>query len=134
MSDYNHVGLSGRLAKDAVSSKTQSGMTKVEFTLCNTEYRGKENGEYTNFFNVVLWDKTAENLLPYLKKGRAVTVGGRLRQDRWDKDGQKMQKLNFICETIALQGVPSQKSEGEVSQADNTADVSESAVQAFDVF
>ena len=54
--------------------------------------RSRKNGEQwideANFFDVTIWGKTAENLKPYLQKGKQIAVDGYLKQDRWEKDGK----------------------------------------------
>ena len=52
----------------------------------------------TEWFNVVTWNKTAENCNQMLTKGRLVYVEGRLRTRSWEgQDGQR----RFCTEIIA---------------------------------
>jgi single-strand DNA-binding protein len=60
--------------------------------------------EYTSFFDVVVWGKTAENIKPYIGKGKQLCINGRLRQDRWEKDGQKNSRVTIVAETVQLLG------------------------------
>ena len=55
-------------------------------------------------FAVTIWGKTAENLKPYLTKGKQIAVEGYLRQDRWEKDGQKFSKVGIVADSVMLLG------------------------------
>ena len=48
--------------------------------------------------------KTAEALVQYLTKGRQIVVQGELRQERWEKDGQKQSKVRINANAIQLVG------------------------------
>ena len=47
---------------------------------------------------------TAENLKPYLTKGKQIAIDGYLKQDRWEKDGQKMSKVTIVANNVQLLG------------------------------
>jgi len=57
-----------------------------------------------SFFDVTIWGKTAENLKPYLVKGKQIAVDGYLKQDRWQKDGQNFSKVNIVANSVQLLG------------------------------
>lgn len=46
----------------------------------------------------------AESLKQYLVKGKSVAVEGILKQDRWEKDGQKHSRVRIIAESLQLLG------------------------------
>ena len=47
------------------------------------------------------WDRTAENVCKYLKKGDGVIVEGWLRQERWEKDdGTKVDKVRIVAKRV----------------------------------
>lgn len=105
MQDFNQVTLIGRLTKDA-ELKDLNGLTKLDFSLAfNTS---KKNGDKyvdeSNFINLSLWGKVATALEPYMKKGSQVLVSGELKQDRWEKDGQKFSALKVIANSVQLLG------------------------------
>ena len=70
--------------------------------------RSKKNGdqwiEEVNYFNITIWGKTAENLKPYLTKGKQICVEGHLKQDRWEKDGQKQSRVTIVADQVQLLG------------------------------
>jgi single-strand DNA-binding protein len=57
-----------------------------------------------SFIDVTLWGRTAEIANEYLSKGSPLLVEGRLKQDRWEKDGQKHSKLKVTCDRMQMLG------------------------------
>ena len=106
MSDINTTTQVGRLTRDAETQYTGGGMCIAEFSLANN-YRKKSGDEWVdevNYFDVVLFGKRAEALSQYLTKGTQLAVSGSLRQDRWEKDGQKRSKVVIVANDIQLLG------------------------------
>jgi single-strand DNA-binding protein len=104
--DINQVVLVGRVTRDAELRYTASGTALSTFAVA-VGRRVKKGDEWTNeasFFDMTLWDKQAENLNKYLLKGTQVGVQGELRQERWEKDGQKQSKIQVFVNSIQLLG------------------------------
>ena len=106
MNDLNHVVLIGRLTQDAELKYTQNGYAISSFSIAVN--RSRKNGdqwvEEANFFEVSLFGKAAENLKPYLVKGKQVAIDGELRQDRWESEGQKRSKVVIVANNVQLVG------------------------------
>ena len=106
MNDLNHVVLIGRLTQDAELKYTQSGYAISSFSIAVN--RSRKNGEQwveeANFFEVSLFGKAAENLKPYLVKGKQVAIDCELRQDRWESEGQKRSKVVIVANSVQLVG------------------------------
>lgn len=106
MNDLNHVVLIGRLTQDAELKYTQNGYAISSFSIAVN--RSRKNGEQwveeANFFEVSLFGKSAENLKPYLVKGKQVAIDGELRQDRWESEGQKRSKVVIVANSVQLVG------------------------------
>lgn len=93
---FNQVTLVGRLTKDPEMKKTSTDKVVCPFSLAvNKLYK-----EDTNFFDCESWNKTAEYVGKYLKKGDLVIISGRLDQQVWEKDGQKRSTIRIICENV----------------------------------
>lgn len=108
MTDLNQVIVSGNLTHDIGERDLQKigETTKLTVSIANNK-SVKQNGEWTtkaNFFEIVLWGKTADNLKPYLVKGKSIAVVGRLDQDRWEKDGKKNSKVYITADSVKLLG------------------------------
>jgi single-strand DNA-binding protein len=65
---------------------------------------GEEWVEDVSYFDITIWGKTAENLKPYLLKGKQIAVDGHLKQDRWEKEGQKFSKVSIVADSVQLLG------------------------------
>jgi single-strand DNA-binding protein len=106
MADINHVVLVGRLTRDAELKYTTTGFPISTFSLAIN--RRRKNGDQwvdeAHYFDVELFGKTAESLKPYLTKGKQIAVDGELRQDRWEKDGQKNSKVMIAATNVQLLG------------------------------
>lgn len=87
----------GRLVSDPILKPV--GETFVcEFTLAVDEHRkiAGERVKKTNFFDFVIWDKAAEVVCQYKKKGDLLYVDATPRQDKWtDKDGASKSRVVF---------------------------------------
>ena len=111
MTDLNHVVLIGRLTKDLGTDERSFGYVANGQARANVSIavnRSKKSGDQwtdeVNYFDVTIWGKTAENLKPYLTKGKMIAVDGYLKQDRWEKDGQKMSKVSVVANNVQLLG------------------------------
>ena len=78
----NKVILIGNLGKDPEVKYTPSGMAVARFTLATNErYKDKEGNwqDKTEWHNLVAFQRTAEIVGEYLKKGRTVYIEGKLQ-------------------------------------------------------
>lgn len=135
MTDLNHVVVIGRLTKgldDSNFGYLQSGTARANISLAVN--RSRKDGEQwvddVSFLDVTIWGKTAENLKPYLQKGKQVAIDGYLKQDRWEKDGQKFSKVYIVANSVQLinNTSNSENSNKEVATAQQVQGVS----SAFD--
>lgn len=114
MTDLNEVILIGRLTKDAETGYIANGTAKANVSIAvnRSIKKGDSWEDETSFFDVVIWGKTAENLQPYLLKGKQIVIKGSLRQDRWEKDGQKHSRISINAENVYLMGGKSDSNGG----------------------
>jgi single-strand DNA-binding protein len=91
--------ISGNLTRDPEIRYVGSGAAVCKFTIANTEHSKGE--EYTNFVDIVSWEKLAENCNTYLKKGMKVHVEGRLSIRSYDdKDGKKRKATEIVARKV----------------------------------
>jgi single-strand DNA-binding protein len=106
MADINHVTLVGRLTRNAELKYTGGGQPCCKFGLAVDT--PKKNGDQwvkeANFFDIVSWGRQGEAINQYLLKGKQVGVEGRLRQNRWEQDGQSRSKVEIVATNIMLLG------------------------------
>ena len=109
MSDINSVVLIGRLTRDAQLKYTANGTALSKFSLAVNEKRkvGEQWKEEVSFFDIQIWGQLGESLDQYLKKGKQISVIGKLTQERWDQDGQSRSKVSVTASTVQLLGGPS---------------------------
>ena len=82
----NIISIYGRIATDIDLRTTNSNISVAEFRIA-VDRRGKDRG--TNFFKVVAFRETAENIHKYFHKGSRICIEGELdKPDRYQgKDG-----------------------------------------------
>lgn len=111
MTDVNHVILIGRLTRDLGDDERSYGFVangtakaNVSIAVNRSVKKGEEWVDEVSYFDVTIWGKTAENLKPYLTKGKQIAIDGYLKQDRWEKDGQKMSRVSVVANNVQLLG------------------------------
>lgn len=103
MNSLNSVLIEGNLVRDPETKELESGAKLCTFSLATNRYFNQDNEKKSevSFFDVEVWNKTAELCLKTLSKGRGVRVVGRLKQDRWvDRDGKNHAKVKLVGETV----------------------------------
>ena len=120
--DINSVTIIGRLTRDIELKSTSGGLTigKASIAINRRVKRGGEWVEEGNFFDVVMFGKTAENIAKYAGKGKQIGITGELEQQRWEQDGQQRSKIVIIANTVQLLGG---KSEGEAKSGGFNDDI-----------
>ena len=109
MADLNKVILIGRTTHEIDERSfgyTTGGTARLNISIAvnRREKRGGEWADKVSFFDVTVWGKTAENIRPYLHKGKQIAVDGYLDQQRWEKDGVKYSKVVIIADSVQLLG------------------------------
>ena len=97
----NNCMFIGRLGRDPESRFTQSGKTVVNFSIACSEKRGGE--EYTEWVNIVAWDKLGEICAQYLQKGSLVYISGRMQTRKWqDQSGTDRYTTEIIAREMKM--------------------------------
>lgn len=112
----NRYVASGNLTRDPEEGATKSGVFVLELGIAVNERRKNARGEWedqANFLDCVMYGSRAEAVSRYLHKGDKVTVDGKLRQERWEKDGQKRSKIRVVIDDIDFSGNKRQEAEPE---------------------
>jgi single-strand DNA-binding protein len=114
----NKVTLIGNLGADPEVKQLSNG-TVANVTLATTfRWKDKQTGEKkeaTEWHRVTFYNKLADIVGEYLKKGAQVYIEGRLQTRKWqDKDGQDRYTTEIIATTMNMLG---QKSSSAPSQA-----------------
>lgn len=108
MASLNKVMIIGNLGSEPEMRFTPNGNPVTSFSVAtNRVYTTseKERRTETEWFNVVTWNKLAEQCNQFLTKGRLVYVEGRLRTRSWEgQDGQKHYRTEVIANRITFLG------------------------------
>jgi len=98
----NSVNIIGNLTRDPEIKYTSSGKSVCNLSIANNRTY-TSNGQKTtevSYFDVEVWGVIAENCAKYLAKGRGVAVEGRLKQDRWEKDGKTQSRVRIVASSV----------------------------------
>lgn len=103
----NKVILVGNLGKDPEIKYTPSGTAVAKFSLATNEgYKDKAGQwqERTEWHNIVAWQRLAEIVGEYVKKGSKVYIEGRLQTSSWDdkETGQKKYRTEIVANDLVL--------------------------------
>ena len=107
----NNVSLIGRITKDVDLRATESGIYCVSmFIAINNGKDQNGNERQADFPKIYVYDKQAENVSKYCKKGSLVGITGRLKTRTWEKeDGSKGYETYVVASKVQfLESKPSE--------------------------
>lgn len=97
----NKTILIGRITKDLELKRTQSGISVLSFALAVNRRTQKQGQQETDFINCVAWNKTAELMERYLRKGSLIGIEGRIQTRSYDnQQGQKVYVTEVVVESV----------------------------------
>src|SRR5512133_4362196 len=106
----NRVILVGNLGKDPEVRYTSGGQAVASLRIATsrswTDKASGQRKEETEWHDVEVWGKQAEQCGEYLAKGRQVYIEGRLKTDKWqDKQtNQERSKVKVVADTVRFLG------------------------------
>jgi single-strand DNA-binding protein len=105
----NKVFLLGNVGKDPEIRATAGGMTIATFTLATTSSQKDQSGQWTDkteWHNLVAFQRTAEIVRDYVKKGSQIYVEGKISTRSWDdkESGQKKYRTEILVNDLQLLG------------------------------
>ena len=100
----NKVILIGNLTRDPELTETPNGTSVCRFSIAvQRDYAGNDGNRETDFFNITVWNRRAENCGKYLKKGNKVAVIGSLQNRSYeDKDGIKRNVTDVVANDVEV--------------------------------
>ena len=98
----NSVNIMGNLTRDPELKYTTSGKSVCNMSIANNRIYSKNNEKVSevSYFDIEVWGVIAENCAKYLSKGRGIIVEGRLKQDRWEKEGKTQSRVRIAANNI----------------------------------
>ncbi|KJR43447.1 single-stranded DNA-binding protein [Candidatus Magnetoovum chiemensis] len=99
---YNKIILAGNLTKDPELRYTPQGLAVTSFRIAaNTKVKqGEEYKDETLFIDIVTFAKQAETCGEFLSKGSGVLVEGRLKERKWEADGQQKSRFEVLAQIV----------------------------------
>lgn len=140
----NKVILVGNVGKEPEVKFAPSGTAIANFSIATTERFKDKGGEWqdrTEWHNLVAYQRTAEIIRDYVKKGSKIYVEGRIQTRSWDDQasGQKRYRTEIIVnDLVLLSGRDTEGSGGGFSrsggfdQRSNTASFDQSGPSGAD--
>lgn len=102
----NKVILVGNAGKDPEVKLLPSGMSVANFTVATNERFKDKSGEFqerTEWHSLVAYQRLAEIVRDYVKKGSKIYIEGRIQTRSWDdKDNQKHYKTEIVVNDLVL--------------------------------
>lgn len=92
----------GNLTRDPEIKTTPSGKSVCSLSIANNRIFSKNGERVTevSYFDIDVWGIVGENCAKYLKKGSGIIVEGRLKQDRWEKDGKTQSRVRIAANSV----------------------------------
>lgn len=123
MNGVNKVILLGALGKDPEMRYAASGSAICTFSVATSRSWKDKNGEKkteTEWHSVVCFDKLAEICGTYLKKGTKVFVEGRIKNEKWEKNGEIRNSFKIYAQEVQFLGETRSPVLGETRSPDET--------------
>lgn len=92
----NSVQMVGRVTRDIDLQKTATG----GYSFCSFFIAMRRDKDNSDFIKCEAWNKTAELLSMYVKKGNRVYINGRLQSKTYEKDNQKKYEMVVIVDKV----------------------------------
>ena len=107
----NTIILLGRTTSTIELKQTQAGKSVANFSLAVKRPYTKDT---TDFHTIVAWDKQAELLGRYVKKGDQICIRGYLTTRTWtDNQGNKRYATEVIADEVSFVGNKESSGEGK---------------------
>jgi single-strand DNA-binding protein len=101
MKTVNRLTLLGAVGGDPEMRYTASGMAVATFSLA-TEETSKNKEKTTSWHNCVAFDKLAEIVGQYVKKGSKLYCEGKIQYQQYEKDGEKRMATKIVVNDISM--------------------------------
>ena len=101
---FNKVILVGNLTADPELKQSTSGKSVVKSSIAvHRKFSKPGEAQPTDFLNLVLWDKNAEFVARYGRKGDALLIRGAIQPRSWtDNSGKKQYATEIVADEVKL--------------------------------
>lgn len=106
----NKVVLIGRLSRDPELRYTSNNTPVCQINVAISRPVAQGHEPETDFINVTVWNKQAENLVKYVKKGNQIAIEGRIQTRSYDnEEGKKVYVTEVLANHVEFIGNNSNK-------------------------
>src|ERR1700761_5715009 len=122
----NKVILVGNVGKDPEIKVLPSGLPVANLTLATSDRTKDKAGEWqerTEWHNLTAFQRTAEIIRDYVKKGNKLYVEGRIQTRSWDdqQSGQKRYRTEIVVNDLGLLSGRGEGESGGYSRSSSTS-------------
>jgi single-strand DNA-binding protein len=101
MASLNKVQLIGRVGKDPeIKNLGESKVAKFSLAI-SEKYKGEQKTEWQN---IVIWNKLADVVQRFVKKGDLLYLEGKIQTRSWDQDGVKRYSTEIVVYSMQMLG------------------------------
>ena len=108
----NTIHLVGRAGRDPEVKYFESGSVVCNFTLAVNRATSKKD-EPPDWFDLEMWDKTAEVAANYVKKGGLIGIQGSLKFDHWNDRNSGVARSKPVISVYRLELLGSKRDNTE---------------------
>ena len=99
MNSINKFCVMGRLVRDPELKELENGNKVANVTLAvDRDYKDKDGNKITDFLNYSLWNKDAERINDFSKKGAIVYLEGSFNDREIEVEGKKIHTFNPVVD------------------------------------
>jgi len=95
----NFAAFTGRLTHDPELKTATNGKPVCSFTIA---VKRPHTSDTTDFFTCVAWERNAEFVAHYFKKGQRIEVSGSFTSRSYEKNGEKRKAYELKCDFVAF--------------------------------
>jgi single-strand DNA-binding protein len=126
--NLNRLTLIGRITDDPELKKTRNGKSYTRFCVATTEFFNGSDGrkENTEFHKCVAWERKAENICKYVKKGQGILVEGPIRTSEYTNKDDVKRSISMLNVFNVQFGTRSKSTKPSDSSGDDPGEPRES--------
>ncbi len=135
MASLNKVMLIGNVGQDPELRYTPDGNPVANFSIAVNRRRkvGDEYKDETEWFNIVCFSRTAENVNQYLSKGQKVYVEGRFQSSEYvGQDGNQRKSFEVIANDVTFLSTKSETESNNQNSNQNQVSTESKSVDSDD--
>ena len=99
----NRICLTGNIVKEIKMEYTKNNKNYVQNTIAVRKEKKDDEGNYlSDFIDFVVFEKKADYINNYAKKGDKIEIEGKLRVDSWEDDKGYHTRSYVVCDKINI--------------------------------